>query len=199
MTRPPRSTEMMPPATPIRLRFQYDALRPDGSTERGVVHASDVAEVQNLLAGRRLFPTNIRPASSRFSSSPTSSSASDIAQGLRTLSTLLEAGLPVSRALWAFADVAPAPWQRSVPDLQQSVREGHSLTSALRTAHLGVPEVMLGIIGAGEAGGDVSSAVARAADLADRDAALRQSIRSALAYPALLTVVAARESLHNDA
>lgn len=116
-------------------------------------------------------------------------SAADTAAGLRMLATLLEAELPVGRALWAFADVAPRSWHSAIPMLQQAIREGHSLGAALAAAPLGLPPVILGLVRAGEAAGGMARAVNRAADLAERDAAMRASIRAALAYPLLLAVV----------
>ena len=182
-----------PVAAAIRDRmagaFAYSAIGRDGSAERGVLHAADITSATALLAGRGLFPTDIRPAEASPLRVRRRLSAADTASGLRTLSTLLEAGLPVGRALWAFADVAPAAWVPSVPMLQQAVREGHGLSGALAMAPLGLPPVVPGLLRAGEASGNIARSVSRAAELAERDAALRSSIRSALAYPLLLAVV----------
>lgn len=169
--------------------FTYRAVRRDGTAEQGVLHAADITSAGMLLAGRGLFPTDIRAADASALRVRRHLSASDTAAGLRTLSTLLEAGLPVGRALWAFADVAPAAWAPAVPMLQQAVREGHGLGGALTAAPLGLPPVVLGLVRAGEASGNIARSVNRAAELAERDATLRASIRSALAYPLLLTVV----------
>src|SRR5690606_42155232 len=83
--------------------FAYSAIGRDGSAERGVLHAADITSATALLAGRGLFPTDIRAAEASPLRVRRRLSAADTASGLRTLSTLLEAGLPVGRALWALA------------------------------------------------------------------------------------------------
>lgn len=151
-----------------------------------------------VLAGRGLYPLAVEPMGRDAARAlgvrgalggRRAVPASDLATGLRTLATLLEAGMPVGRALWAFADVAPPAWSPAVPMLRQAIREGRSLGAALAGAPIALPPVVLGIIRAGDAGGGLARAVARAADLAERDADMRASLRAALAYPVLLATV----------
>lgn len=172
--------------------FAYRAVRSDGSVEQGLLHAQDRAAASGVLAGRGLFPLELRAidaSSPRALGGRRRIPAGELALGLRTLGTLLEAGLPVGRALWTFADVAPASWQPALPMLQQAVREGRSLAAALAASPLAFPPVTLGIVQAGEAGGSMARAVVSAAELAERDAAFRAALRAALAYPVLLGVV----------
>jgi general secretion pathway protein F len=104
------------------------------------------------------------------------------------LGTLLEAGLPMNRALTAFGDLAPASWTRALPSVREAVREGRSLTHALTISGLALSPVVLGIIHAGEAGSGAGPAVRRAAELAETTAATRRAVRSALAYPVVLAM-----------
>ena len=111
-----------------------------------------------------------------------------LAIGLRILADLLEAGLPLSRALVAFEELAPAGWSAGVPRLRASVREGTSLARSLEEMSLGLPPVVVGLVRAGEAGGGIAPAIRRAADHAEADATNRATIRAALAYPVVVGV-----------
>lgn len=102
------------------------------------------------------------------------------------MATLLSSGLPIRRALSAFPDLAPPAWRPSLPMVEDAVRDGISLSSALERSNLGLPPVVLGIIRAGEAGSGVAPAVARAAAFMEDLAATRAAVRNALAYPAVL-------------
>ena len=115
-------------------------------------------------------------------------SARDAALGLRVLATLLESGLPVRRALTALPQLVPASWRAALPSIQQAVREGTPLGTAFERSSLGLPQVVIGMIRAGEAGSGLAAAVVRAAGYTEAQAATRAAVRSALAYPAVLAV-----------
>jgi general secretion pathway protein F len=116
-------------------------------------------------------------------------SSSDFALGLRVLANLLEAGLPMSRALAAFSELAPAGWTPGLESLRDQVRQGQSLAEALARSPLEIPQLVVGIVQAGEAGSGVAAAVRSAAELTEHAAATRAMIRGALAYPAILATV----------
>lgn len=165
--------------------YAYRAARSDGGVESGVVEATTREAASAVLAQRGLFPLELtlRQEEGRRTSRLT---AEDQALGLRMLATLLEAGLPMGRALAALDDLAPASWRSSLSGVRESVREGRALAHALTHSGLGLPPVLLGIIHAGEAGSGVASAVLRAAELAESAAATRRTVRGALAYPLVL-------------
>lgn len=169
--------------------YTYRAARPDGAVEMGVVEAPTREAASSMLTQRGLFPIEValrEQAPGRASRL----AADDQALGLRMLATLLEAGLPVNRALSAFGDLAPRSWTDGLPIIRESVREGRSLAHALTSAEVGLSPVMLGIIHAGEAGSGLAAAVRRAAELAEAAAATRRAVRGALAYPIVLAAAA---------
>jgi general secretion pathway protein F len=165
--------------------YAYRAAHRSGLLESGVVRAESADAARELLFARGLFPVEVRakqdrrPRGSRIS-------AGDLALGLRVLATLLEAGLPVARALAAMDDLAPAAWGPALPALRDSVRQGSGLAAALAAAPVDFPPLVVGLVQAGEAGSGLSTAVARAAELTESAAATRRAVRAALAYPLLL-------------
>lgn len=110
------------------------------------------------------------------------------AQDLRLLAELLEAGVTLAVAL---GTVARAPEDR---------RSGERLAAAARHVAIGAPvAAILGagaphlaaLLVAGERIGRLAATVAAAAELEERLDAAGRRVRAALAYPALVTVVAA--------
>lgn len=167
--------------------FAYRALRGDGSVARGRLDASSRADAVATLERRGMLAlevTQIRSARDRRHEIPTA----DFALGLRLLGDLLDAGLPVARALHVLGEVAPKSWANILPHLRESIREGKSLGVALRDSPAEVPALVVGMVIAGEIAGNVSVAVRRAAEVTEAMAETKSAVRNALAYPALLAI-----------
>ncbi|HET7584024.1 MAG TPA: type II secretion system F family protein [Gemmatimonadaceae bacterium] len=181
--------------TTAGVSYRYRAARANGVLEVGVVQAESREGAVAELTTRGLFPVDVALerervplAASLFGASRGRLSAADLALGLRVLATLLEAGLPMARALSSLQELVPKSWQSALPELERAVREGKSLAAALASSPLGVPPVVIGMIQAGEAGSGVAQAVARAAELTEETAATRAAVRSALTYPVILAL-----------
>lgn len=170
--------------------YGYRAARPDGGLELGVIEANSRDSARTLLSHRGLFPLELRldeSAEVHRQRMP----ARDVALGLRMLATLLESGLPMSRALLALEDLVPVSWKPHLPPLRQAVREGRGLAMAMTQATLPVPPLVTGIMEAGEAGSGIAAAVRRAAELMEGTAATHAAVWNALAYPLLLAIASA--------
>jgi len=167
--------------------FAYVAVGHDGSVDRATIDAEDDAEARRAVASRGLLLLSMEERGLRRERRDPLSSA-DLALGLRILGDLLESGLPVTRALQTFHDLAPRAWRAALPSITQSVREGKSLAAALSASPLEIPALVIGIAQAGEAGAGIGPAIRRAADLSEATAETRSAVRSALAYPAVVAV-----------
>lgn len=165
--------------------YAYRAARRDGGLEIGVLDADSRAEASAALAERGLFPLEISVAREEASERP-SMPAGDLAVGLRVLSTLLESGLPMTKALAAMSELVPESWEPVIASLTTSVRAGRSLGASLAAAPIEIPAVVVGIVQAGEGGSGIALAVRRAAELTEGTAARRAAVRAALAYPIIL-------------
>ena len=109
----------------------------------------------------------------------------------RELATLLQAGLPLDRALEILIGLAVS--EPSVALLQQirdDVRGGKSLSQALDTRRDVFSRFYINIVRAGEAGGALGVVLTRLADTMERNKDLRESVKSALIYPCILIGVA---------
>src|SRR6185503_10970948 len=167
--------------------FAYRAAASDGRVTDGTLDAESIEEARASIRSIGLYPLEIESRGSRRAQR-TAISAADLALGLRVLADLLDSGLPVSRALHALEDLAPKGWQRALPQIRQSVREGQSLAFALGNAPIEIPALVIGIAQAGEAGAGIGSAIRRAAELTESISETRSAVKAALAYPAVVAV-----------
>jgi type II secretory pathway component PulF len=109
----------------------------------------------------------------------------------RLLSSLLAAGVPLSRALVilqreAVFPVAKAKW-REVHDL---VVDGMSLADAMAKSPDVFPRVYVAMVEAGETGGFLDVVLAQIADFQAREKEMRSKVMTALLYPVILLVLA---------
>src|SRR5262245_21948122 len=109
----------------------------------------------------------------------------------RLLSSLLAAGVPLSRALTilckeAASPAAAAKW-KEVYDL---VVDGMSLADAMAKSPETFPRVYVAMVEAGEAGGFLDVVLGQIADFQAREKEMRAKVMTALLYPTILLVLA---------
>jgi general secretion pathway protein F len=115
----------------------------------------------------------------------------EVALATRELATLLKAGLPLDRSLALVLEMSEnAALRKFLERLLQSVRGGVSLAQALEPERERLPAIYVGMVSAGEAGGALAPVLARLAEALEHGEALKETVRSALAYPALVLLVA---------
>lgn len=112
----------------------------------------------------------------------------DLAVTVRAVSTLLAAGVPLSRALsYAERSSASQPHRQGFGRLYAAVQRGDSLSAAVATVDA-FPVIFAPLIAAGEGSGTLDASLALLATYLERRDALRTRIRSALVYPTLLAI-----------
>lgn len=178
--------------------YVYKAVSPSGEVIEGELEAADQAAVIERLRGQGNVP--IRAEERRGSAGMTRRvvlrrggriSGRDIAILTREMAILLQAGLPLDRALTTLANLSRQGPMRSLVDrISERVRGGSSLGEALESEGDVFPGFYAGMVRAGEAGGSLEVVLDRLADTLERTQALRETVRSALQYPALVVILA---------
>jgi general secretion pathway protein F len=108
----------------------------------------------------------------------------------QSLAALLNAGLTIDRAMQISAALAPRSVSRSLTEkLLETVRAGKTLSEAVEASGQRVPSYYVSMVNAGEVGGSLAGTLTRLAELMRRQVEVRERIRSALVYPALLAAV----------
>ena len=105
---------------------------------------------------------------------------------------MLVAGLPLDRSLQVMLELSENERvKRTVAEIRDRVREGGSLSDALEEQHGAFNRLFVNMVRAGEVGGTLDVTLLRLTDYLERSADLKDSVVSALIYPALLLVLAA--------
>ena len=157
------------------------------------------AAVAERLQSMGLIPIRIGEApapssDSRAGWSPfgkKSVSQAEVGVFTQELATLIKAGLPLDRCLEIMIGLSANESVRQLMlQLREDVRGGASLSKALE-AHKGVfSRFYLNMIRAGEAGGALDVVLQRLTEFMERSRELRDTVKSALIYPAILVGVA---------
>ncbi|HYE49872.1 MAG TPA: type II secretion system F family protein [Azospirillaceae bacterium] len=175
--------------------FRYVAITAAGTTEQGRVEARDRAAAIEALRARGHLPVEAEPAPDRpawrlRASAARGPGAGDMALLMREMALLLQAGQPLERALSLLAGgLAPAPLRPRLAVALDRLRGGSGLADALERAG-GFPRLVLAMVRAGEAGGALDLALDRLADLLERERRLKETLATAMIYPAVLAAVA---------
>lgn len=184
--------------------FEYTAVDGDGREQRGILEGDTARQVRQQLRDQGLMPLTVAAAVERARRDRPGLagqgaglgfgrgvSAADLALITRQLATLVASGMPVEEALRAIARHAEKPRiQRLVMALRSRVVEGHSLAAALAEFPRSFPEIYVATVRAGEQSGHLDNVLDRLADYTDARQETRTSVGNALAYPAILSLVA---------
>jgi general secretion pathway protein F len=181
--------------------FAYRAADPRGQTIDGVMEAPDARAVAERLHRDAYFPIAIAPQARRRRLLGLAWPAlgrrripgRDLVALTQQLATLLEAGLPLDRALGIQAELAPSARLRVIMgDVLRSVRGGTSLADALAKHHPHpFSRLYINMVRAGEKGGVLETTLRRLAEFLDESQEFRDALVSALIYPTLLSAVGA--------
>jgi general secretion pathway protein F len=177
--------------------FSYQAIDAQGVTQRGVLEADSERAVRSQLRARHLVPLSVEPVTStthtrdivlwqRRVLNPTA-----LTIWTRQLAGLVDAGLPLERALTALADEAPSPRQQAlVAALRADVNAGSSFAQALAAHPAEFTPMYRAVIAAGEHSGQLGLVLDRLADDLEARQALRSKVMAALLYPAIVSGIA---------
>jgi general secretion pathway protein F len=173
------------------LRFRYEALARDGTVTSGTASGVSESDVRKSLRVRGLLIARLTPASLISSESQARISAADLAVTLRVLATLLGSGLSAGHAVRVAQPLVPDRVRFVFSTIESSLRDGAPMSASLAAGIPSLPVSTLGILEAGEAGGQLALAFDESARIAEESLALRHAVFGALAYPALLAAASA--------
>ena len=183
--------------------FTYKAFGTNGAVAEGQLEAAGRTDAFRQMEARGLRPVNLAEkvstgpglpvALEKFALKlkPNKIPAKALENFTRLLSSLLAAGVPLSRALVilrreASTPVAAAKWQ----EIHDLVVDGMSLADAMAKSPDVFPRVYVAMVQAGETGGFLDVVLAQIADFQSREKELKAKVTSAMLYPCILIVLA---------
>ena len=188
--------------------FSYRALHADGKIAEGVLDAPGRPDALRQIETLGLRPMNVseKAGSAKNGSAAAAAgnlgnlnfkftskkvSAKELENFTRLLSSLLAAGVPLSRALVilqkeASSETSKAQWKQ----IYDQVVDGLSLAEAMAKSPETFPRVYVAMVEAGEAGGFLDVVLAQIAEFQSREKDLKSKVVTAMMYPCILLVLA---------
>jgi type II secretory pathway component PulF len=174
-------------------RYRYRAATYEGRRVEGVLQAPSRQTALDSLHRQRLYPVAMDEEATGRPSGPRSRLGLRAALALwaRNTATLLSAGLPLDRALGFTAEhLGNETVREALRRIRRQVQGGASLADALAAESAVFSPMFSAMISAGEATGQLDIVFQRLAEHLEEGAELRSQVRSALTYPALMSLVA---------
>ncbi len=174
-------------------QYRYRGINDENRPVEGLVEAASALEAVSVLRRREIRPTLVEDMESRPRSVSRKKAlgAEDLALFNEQLSAIVKSGLPLAPSLEALChDVQSRRLKRVLNELRSDIEQGLPISEALSRHPESFSPVYLSVVRAGEASGNLSSALLALTEHSARGTELRYRLQEALAYPLLVLVVA---------
>jgi general secretion pathway protein F len=177
--------------------FQYKAATAAGDIINGTLNGNSRDQVVARIQALGQVPIRVDEATHTTGSSGKRRLRSgritdqNIANLTRELGTLLHAGLPLDRALSIMATLSEGErLKQMLESVREQVKGGATLADAMQSQEGVFNRFYINLLRAGESGGALGVVLERLAEHLEQSREIRETLTSALIYPAILIIVA---------
>ncbi len=179
--------------------YEYTALNKKGKTISGLIDSENIRTAKTKLRSTAIYPISITEVDEQIDKYKQSLTffqskirISEISMMTRQLATLISAGFPLTTALnTMLPQTKKESFKRVLSRIKDSIEEGSSFAEALAKYPSIFSNIYLNMVRAGEASGTLEIVLERLADISEKQHHLNSKIKSAMAYPILMTFVGA--------
>ena len=177
--------------------FSYRGINSQGKEVKGVIEAPSKSAAYSLLKARGIYPYQIQEEEREkkrrkdlFRIRKNIPSSQELIVFLRTLSTLLDAGIPIVEAVESFTESEESKHLTVFfKKVSSRLKEGAPLSQALLEAGI-EDQIVIALVKSGEKSGLLTKNLLTAAEILEKREELRGKVIQALIYPSVLFVVA---------
>jgi len=177
--------------------YRFEALNAAGKSSSGLLEADNAKAARAQLRAQALVPLEVTPvvagnsADTRVRFGRRVFSTTSLSVWTRQLAGLVVSGLPLERALTALGDEAEDDRQRElVAHLKSEVNGGSPFARALAGSPREFDDVYRAVVAAGEQSGALGAVLERLADDLEERQELKGKLIGAVAYPAIVSLIA---------
>lgn len=171
------------------MRFSYTATNRDGKTVEGIADAIDKNGLVGMLNKQGLHPVVIKLEGVKTGKHGRAKKVKlkDLVIFTRQLSTMISAGVPLTRSLSTMQTQTESKYFKEVlGQVTKDIEGGMALGDAFSKYPNVFSEVYINMVKAGEAGGILDDILKRLASQVEQDASMRKKIKSAMMYPMVI-------------
>ncbi len=173
-------------------RFNYKAKDKNGKLTTGEVEAANTSEAAKLIRNKGFYVISISPKMdnplSIFKRLRERITTQDVATFTRQLSTMINAGLPITEALLVLRSQSKGPMQTIVAQILADVEAGESLSASMEKHNKIFSRTYIALVKSGEVGGVMDTVLSRLADTLEKQQEFNGKVKGALIYPAIIVV-----------
>jgi general secretion pathway protein F len=180
--------------------YEYTALDANGKTTTGIIDAESAPVARQKLRAGKTFPITINEvveaSDKKETTSPQAFSfltrvrPSEIAMMTRQLATLVGAGFPLVSAMDALIPQTKSKaFKKMLARIKDAIVEGNSFAAALSLYPATFSTLYTNMVKAGETSGTLEIVLDQLADITEKQQALKNRIRTAMAYPVLMSFI----------
>ena len=173
-------------------RFFYKAKNKNNELVSGEVEAADDRHAARLVRERGLVVLTIKPVREgligivrRLREKITSR---DVTSFTRQLSTMINAGLPITESLHILRNQSKGSMQKVVATLLADIEGGESLSKALSKHQKIFTPTYVALVKSGEIGGVMDDVLSRLSDNMEKQQEFKGKVKGALIYPAIVVI-----------
>jgi len=171
--------------------YAFKALDLAGSPTKGEMEAADKQTVAAQLRTKGLIVVDIEEQAAANAGDLLARfrkvKADDLVIATRQLSTMVNSGMSLLRALYVIEEQTESDKLREIwIEVRKEVEAGLALSEALKKHPDVFNELYVAMVQAGETGGILDDTLQRVATQLEKDAALRRQIKAAMVYPSLI-------------
>lgn len=174
------------------MEFEYQAVNQRSEIITGKLDAADEREALRILRQQNLAPLVLgMPGEGRHVRSDRNARITEQEKVLllQELATLLEAGVPLAESIESLgASRAGTQAAGIFNEFLSALRKGEAFSSSLRKSTLSLPAYCHQLVAAGEQTGQLARSIRTAVTQLNYEMRVREEMRNALLYPALLVV-----------
>lgn len=175
--------------------FVYSAVSKDGKKTKGTISAASLDRARKMLRDQGLTPTKVEEANMFNKELNLSIGGAvkprDLSVFCRQFESILNAGVTIVQALEMLAgQTENKTFAKAISEVQISVKKGSSLSEAMKEHPKVFPELLVNMVEAGEASGNLETAMARMSVQFEKSAKLKALIKKAMIYPIMILLVA---------
>lgn len=176
--------------------FAYRARNLSGHLLAGKIEAENQGAAVALLRAKNFFVVEINPVRGGFAFNlprllGLKIKIKDLAVFCRQFATMSEAGIPLLQCLNVLVQQTESKGLRKLlQEVVADIEKGKGLSEAFKSHKEYLPEIFINMLAAGEISGTLDQALGRLATHFERDHELREKIKSAMMYPAMVAGMA---------
>ncbi len=176
-------------------KYRYKAINIAGSEQIGVIEGNNQINAEEALRTKGYYSKEIsllveKEKKGEIELSP-KIKINDLAIFCNQFSVVLKAGVSILQALEIMSAQTESKKMKMVlKDVYEKIQKGTSVSAAFRDNAKRFPELFLSMLEAGEASGNLDGALQRMGVSLTKDYKLSQKVKSAMIYPAVLSIVA---------